>query len=234
MVGNALSWLTRLVLFVRSDAEMNAQSQTLELALEGYQVEEAVASIFHTVLFHRTFGKFHYQQDGNYLEGTIGFTDVDCDFIDLTYIRCSSSSLDRNIKSKISAFSEELRSTDNIGSGEISLKFFRKKRTTWPFQAECIPWEIWNVHLNLIKLSSEQEKQMEREKIGEVLAEKLVCITEVVNRCQFIPDVPSQPDLCLVFDLSFEDCQPYLHDITHVSATPPSPSFSSVFRNVFR
>lgn len=219
---------------VRLPSKMNAQSQTLELALEGYQVEEAVTSIFHTVLFHRSFGKFHYQEDGNYLEGTIGYTDVDCDFIDLTYIRCSSPILDQNIKMKVSAFSEELRSSENVGSGEISLKFFRKKKMSWPFQPECIPWEIWNVHLDLIKLNNEHEKQLEREKMGEMLAEKLVCITELVNRCQFMPDVPSQADLCLVFDLSYDDCQPYLHEIAHISSTPATPSFSSVFRSVFR
>lgn len=55
-------------------------------ALEGRQVEEAVTSLFHTLLFHRTLGKFHYKQEGNYCVGTVGFEDVECDFIDLTYV----------------------------------------------------------------------------------------------------------------------------------------------------
>lgn len=54
--------------------------------LEGRQVEEAVSSLFHTLLFHRTLGKFHYKQEGNYCVGTVGYEDVDCDFIDLTYV----------------------------------------------------------------------------------------------------------------------------------------------------
>jgi autophagy-related protein 101 len=37
---------------------MNARSQTFELTMEGRQIDEAVASIFHTVLFHRSLGKF--------------------------------------------------------------------------------------------------------------------------------------------------------------------------------
>ena len=55
-------------------------------ALEARQVEEAVSSIFHTLLFHRTLGKFTYKQEGNYTVGTVGYEDVDCDFIDLTYV----------------------------------------------------------------------------------------------------------------------------------------------------
>jgi autophagy-related protein 101 len=54
--------------------------------VEGRQVDEAVASIFHTVLFHRSLGKFKYKQEGSYSVGTIGYEDVDCDFIDFTYV----------------------------------------------------------------------------------------------------------------------------------------------------
>lgn len=213
---------------------MNAQSQTLNLALEGYQVEEAVASIFHTVLFYRTFGKFHYQEEGKYLVGTVGYTDVDCDFLDLTYVRCSSPSLDRSIKQKVSEFSEELRSLDGSASGEISLKFFRKKKTSWLFQPECIPWEIWTIHLDVIKLNNQREHRLRREATGEMLSEKIVCVTELINKCQYLPEIPMQTDLCLVFDVSYGDCQPYLHEIAHISSNPSTPSFSSVFRNMFR
>ena len=45
-----------------------------------------MSSLFHTLLFHRTLGKFHYKQEGNYCVGTVGYEDVDCDFIDLTYV----------------------------------------------------------------------------------------------------------------------------------------------------
>ncbi len=38
-------------------------------------------SIFHSVLFHRSFGKFTYQDDSSYIIGTIGYEDVDCDYI---------------------------------------------------------------------------------------------------------------------------------------------------------
>ena len=33
------------------------------------------------MLFHRSFGKFTYQDDSSYIIGTIGYEDVDCDYI---------------------------------------------------------------------------------------------------------------------------------------------------------
>uniref|UniRef100_A0A1B6LAK4 Autophagy-related protein 101 n=1 Tax=Graphocephala atropunctata TaxID=36148 RepID=A0A1B6LAK4_9HEMI len=214
---------------------MNAQTQTVQLQLEGYQVEEAVTSIFHTVMFHRTSGKFHYQEGGRYLEGTVGYSDIDCDFIDLTYVRCSSPKLDKNIRKQVSEFSEELRSSDSTRSGEISLKFFRRERAMWPFQSVCIPWEIWNVQLDLVQLRHHREQQSGREQMGELLTEKIVGITSGMSRNQYVPEVPSQPtDLCLIFDMSYEDCQPYLHEIVHVQPSTPSASIGHVLKNMFR
>lgn len=30
--------------------------------------------------------KFHYKQEGTYSIGTVGVEDVDCDFVDFTYV----------------------------------------------------------------------------------------------------------------------------------------------------
>ena len=68
---------------------------------------------------------------------------------------CSSENLDQTLKKEISGFSEALRCNDGPGSGQISLEFFQKKKNRWPFQPECIPWEVWNVRLELIKLTTE-------------------------------------------------------------------------------
>lgn len=119
---------------------MNARSQIFELEMEGRQVDEAVASIFHTVLFHRSLGKFMYTGDTTYSVGSIGHTDVDCDFIDFTYVCCASPSLDRKIKREISNFSEQLRSNDSCGTGQISLEFFQKKT-----QSMAIPSRMYTM-----------------------------------------------------------------------------------------
>lgn len=213
---------------------MNARSQVFELSMEGKQVDEAVASIFHTVLFHRSLGKFVYNDMGNYSIGTVGFTDVDCDFIDFTYVCCTSDSLDRTLKREISGFSELLRGNESTGTGQISLEFFQKKRSRWPFQAECIPWEVWTVRLELINLNSEDERQVCREKVGEMLSEKIVYITEIMNRHDYVPKMPHQSELELIFDTSYPDVQPYLFKFNYSTAGPPSTSLGSTMKRLIR
>ncbi|PSN55802.1 Autophagy-related protein 101, partial [Blattella germanica] len=183
--------------------------------VEGRQVDEAVASIFHTVLFHRSLGKFRYKEEGSYSVGTVGYEDVDCDFIDFTYVCCSSDNLDRDLKKEISVFSEALRGNDGPGSGQISLEFFQKKKNRWPFQPECIPWEVWNVRLELIKLNNEHERQVCREKVGDMLTEKILYIAEVMNRHDYVPKMPNQSELDLIFDTNYPDVQPYLFKVNY-------------------
>ncbi|XP_013404830.1 autophagy-related protein 101-like [Lingula anatina] len=134
---------------------MNARSQIFELSVEGRQIDEVVASIFHTILFHRTLGKFRYKAEGSYSIGTVGMVDVDCDFVDFTYVRAASSEIDQAIKREMAAFRDALRNNENATSGQISLEFYQKKRARWPFPAECIPWEVWTLKLDIIGLANE-------------------------------------------------------------------------------
>ncbi|CAH1972706.1 unnamed protein product [Acanthoscelides obtectus] len=203
---------------------MNARSQVFELTVEGRQADEAVASIFHTVLLHRSLGKFFYNNEGSYSIGTLGYTDVDCDFIDLTYVCCSSASLDEMLKKEISCFSEQLRGNEGTGMGQITLEFFQKKPSRWLFQPECIPWEVWTVRLELITLNNEGQRQVCREKVGELLTDKILYITEVMNRHEYVPKMPSHSELGLIFDSSFPDVQPYLFKVNYSVAGPAAGS----------
>lgn len=72
--------------------------------MEGRQVEEATLAVLHTVLLHRSTGKFHYKKEGTYSIGTVGIQDVDCDFIDFTYVRVSSEELDRALRKVVGEF----------------------------------------------------------------------------------------------------------------------------------
>lgn len=173
-------------------------------------MDEAVASIFHTVLFYRTLGKFDYNKDTVYSVGTIGTTDVDCDFIDFTYVCCTSQQLDRTLKGEINRFSEQLRSNESCGQGQISLEFYEKKKKSRWFAPECSPWEVWTVRLDLLNLSSEEERQQYREKVGDMLSDKIIYIGEVLNRHDYVPRITSQSEMDLIFDTSYPDIQPYL------------------------
>ncbi|XP_069670832.1 autophagy-related protein 101-like [Periplaneta americana] len=214
---------------------MNARSQTFELTVESRQVDEAVASIFHTVLFHRSLGKFMYKQEGSYSVGTIGYEEVDCDFIDFTYVRCSSENLDRVLKKEISDFSEGLRGSDGPGCGQISLEFFQKKKTRWPFQPECIiPWEVWTVRLELIKVNNEQERQMCREKVGDMLGDQIIYIAEVMNRHEYVPKMPNHSEVDLIFDTSYPHLQPYLFKVSFTSSAPTNTSVGTTMKKLIK
>lgn len=213
---------------------MNARSQIFELTMEGCQVDEAVASIFHTVLFHRSLGKFMYTGEASYSVSTIGYADVDCDYIDFTYVCCTSDALDRTIKREINTFSEQLRSSDSSGSGQISLEFFQKKKSRWPFQTESIPWEVWTIRLELINLGSEDERQMCRERVGDMLTDKVLYIAEVMNRHDYVPKMPNQSEIDLIFDTTYADVQPYLFKFKFNTTSANTPSVSNTMKKLIK
>lgn len=133
----------------------------------------------------------------------------------LIQVCCASNDLDRTLKREIAGFSEALRSHDGgQRSGQISLEFFQKKRSRWLFQPECIPWEVWTVRLDLLALHSEHERQLCREQVGDLLTDKIMCVAEAMNRHEFIPKMPTQAELDLVFDTSYIDVQPYLFKVS--------------------
>lgn len=230
---------------------MNARSQVFEIAVEARQVEEAVASLFHTILFHRSFGKFTYQDESRYFIGTVGYEDVDCDYIDHTYVKAQSPLLDATLKQEIAAFSQELRlggglvggpspragGGDGIrssGSGQVSLEFYQKRRR-WAFMApENIPWEVWTIRTDLVHFTNEHDRQRWQEKVGEMLCDKVMYVAEVMNRHDYVPKMPSQADLELVFDTSYTDVQPYLFKISYATSGPSSPSVGTTVRRLLK
>jgi autophagy-related protein 101 len=215
---------------------MNSRSHLFDIAVEASQVEEAIASIFHTVLFHRSFGKFTYQDDSSYIIGTIGYEDVDCDYIGgYTYVRAQSPGLDRTLRQELAAFSNDLRrnSGTDRGTGQVSLEFYQRKKR-WLVQAEDIPWEVWTVRCELVHLGNEHERLRLQEKVGEMLSEKVLFIAEEMNKHGFVPKMPSQADLELIFDTSYQDVQPYLFKISHATSMPTSPSMGTAVRRLIR
>lgn len=248
---------------------MNARSQSFELTAELRQTEEIVSAIFHTLLYHRSVGKFDYsrgerlRRGSSYSVGVVGAIDVDCDFIDYTHVRADSQELDSSLRREVSLFQDALRCSslssspsfpfassppglasspppansafgaaaaqDLTRSGQISLEFYQKKRTRWPFSMECIPWEIWTLKLNVVRLNSEQERQICRERLGDILGEKIWAICECMNRHgEYIPKMPNEEDLDLIFDTTFSDIQPYLYRITYQTSSDSATVGTSV------
>lgn len=194
---------------------MNARSQVFEIMLEICQVEEVVCSLLHTLLFHRSTGKFQYQQQGSYTVGTVGFQDVHCNFVDVTYVRCSSDELHRQVSSCARQFKEILEQMDGQKTGQLTLEFYQKRKSPWPFPTESVPWEIWIFKFDVNPITTtEGERNTLREKLTESISDKIRTMCEIINQPEYIPKMPNEPDLSNVFDDQYRDVQPYLHKIT--------------------
>jgi autophagy-related protein 101 len=57
------------------------------------------------------------------------------------------------------------------------------------------------------------ERQVCRERVGDMLTEKILYIAEVMNRHDYVPKMPNQSELDLIFDTSYPDVQPYLFKV---------------------
>ncbi|XP_052017244.1 autophagy-related protein 101 [Apodemus sylvaticus] len=213
---------------------MNCRSEVLEVSVEGRQVEEAMLAVLHTVLLHRSTGKFHYKKEGTYSIGTVGIQDVDCDFIDFTYVRVSSDELDRALRKVVGEFKDALRNSGGDGLGQMSLEFYQKKKSRWPFSDECIPWEVWTVKVHVVALATEQERQICREKVGEKLCEKIINIVEVMSRHEYLPKMPTQSEVDNVFDTGLRDVQPYLYKISFQITEALGTSVTTTMRRLIK
>ena len=66
------------------------------------------------------------------------------------------------------------------------------------------------------------EHQICREKVGEQLMEKIMDIADSMNKHEYVPKMPNQSELELVFDTSISDVQPYLYKVRTSELKPNS------------
>ena len=57
------------------------------------------------------------------------------------------------------------------------------------------------------------ERQVCREKVGDMLTDKILYIAEIMNRHEYVPKMPNQSELDLIFDTTYPDVQPYLFKV---------------------
>ena len=60
------------------------------------------------------------------------------------------------------------------------------------------------------------ERQLYKEKVGELLAEKILFIAQSMNRPTYVPKTPNESELDLIFDTTFDDIQPYLFKVVRL------------------
>lgn len=69
--------------------------------------------------------------------------------------------------------------------------------------------------INFFSVLLVNEASSSPEELEDILLDKLVTISQIVNasRCN-IPQMPDQQNVDSVFDVSYEDSQPYLHKVS--------------------
>ncbi|CAG5105098.1 Oidioi.mRNA.OKI2018_I69.chr1.g1832.t1.cds [Oikopleura dioica] len=180
---------------------MNATRYEFQVNVFPEQLEESALCLLHTILFHRTTGKFKYQKKGEFLIGTLGYQDVHCQTINLTYVKTESAELHTCLLENVRQFVQQY----NSGNKTLTLEFFQKKRGRWPFSSEePVPWEVWAI-------TFVEPSQNSKETPAESVVTNMVSIAEKINNSNsFLPKTPNQSDLGLVYECNFCDVQPYL------------------------
>ncbi|VDO25140.1 unnamed protein product [Heligmosomoides polygyrus] len=190
---------------------MNARQQEYRLSLELLQVNDAVSCIFHSLLAHRSVANFQYKGDSNYSLGSLGIREVECENIDLTYVKINSDELSNQLDKEIRPFLNELDSTVResiprshtplssptltetavpLLGAQISLEFFQRRPP--------VSWERWVLLLDICRSAALQ------------LSEQ----TPVSAK------MPTRTVLSNVFDSNLPDCQPYLFKVCRVPIRP--------------
>lgn len=228
---------------------MNIRNHLLELQCTQREVTDVAQALVHSIIFFRTHGKFNYKHEGSYSIGTLGFERAFCDNLDFSYVRSSSLSLVSRVNNKIQEFVDKINEFTH--SGTLSLEFYTKRASRWPFNDSKIVWELWNIKLLLITPASpsaiggttgennryyhhhqhhhyhhfhQQRHSESATRLEDLLSHKIFDIIKVVNghKCS-LPQMPTQPNLDTVFDTSFSDLQPYLYNLSYkISDAAPS------------
>ncbi|PAV65573.1 hypothetical protein WR25_12276 [Diploscapter pachys] len=237
---------------------MNARQSDYRLTVEIRQVSDAVSCIFSSLLLHRTLGKFQYKNETNFSLGSIGIEEVDCDTIDLSYVRVNSPELTMKLSENVIAFREDLDREYQSGSSrrtpvgspspsetavpmicaQIGLEFYQKspKRGIFYQTNDHATWEKWNLILDIFKVNSIDDFGRLRESVGESIGEIVLKICSQINRNQYMPKMPNKGAIGDVFETQFSDCQPYLFKVVKQpgtcgsSVTPQTLSFYKLGR----
>lgn len=143
-----------------------------------------------------------------------------CNCFAISQVRCSSDELNRDLNKDVSGFSNALRNAEADGSGgaregQIQLEFYqRKKKSRWTLFEENIPWEVWMLKVNIVKLPNEAERQKQRCTASEELADAMFTVATSMNRNEYVPRTNRAEDLDLIFNTRYTDIQPYLFKVS--------------------
>ena len=130
---------------------MNTQTYTIDIGVDMGEVEDVCLCLLHTILFHRTQGKFSFlQPEGTFTIGTVGYRDTECQNIDCVFVQNDSSELDRHIRKEVANLMQEMHRTTGLKHLVLSLEFYEKKRAMWLFPSEQVSYTITDLFISSI------------------------------------------------------------------------------------
>ena len=187
------------------------------------------------LLRHQTCVSIFLFSKGSYSVGTVGYEDVDCETVDFTYVRCMCPQLEekmrRDVRDFVEAFGREVR------SGRVSLQFYEKRKSRWPFGEDAAIWEMWRIKVDVVRAANEKERQENSERLSEKLAETVASVAAAVSRADYTPRVPNERDVGNVFETRYREVEPYLHRLVQQVGGEEASTMSGVtgvFKKIFR
>lgn len=201
------------------------------------QVVDAAKAVFHTILLHRSTGKYTYnpQSPGTFSVGSVGVEDTDCTSMELTYVRLSGDDMDHWIAGEVHGFASSL-CQQGAGSrmGKISLEFYERKKPRWLLPAETSNWETWQLTLHVVEPSTDAELIKHQKRLTEELADIVLHIGRITSRPDYVPRNPTSDNHSNVFETRFLSLQPYLHRIYYeLPAETMAGTVRKLIRNTF-
>eukprot|EP00128_Syssomonas_multiformis_P014003 Colp12_sorted_trinity150504_noHs@3055 len=140
----------------------------LDLTAEHAQVKNVLSSLLHTILFNRAFGTL------------VRPVEVDCEHIDVTYVRLDNAEVQRAVEEKVNQFVAHLVSGETC-RGQINLAFHEKKAKGWFGGTEQVCFEQWEVTVTVVPATSEAKRAARREQLERDVRGALQRVCEVVT-----------------------------------------------------
>lgn len=194
---------------------MNIVNHTIEIPCNQRNVSEISQVLLHSIVFFRSHGKFNYSHTNSFSIGSVGYEIVKCENLRLDYVRCSCPSLRRKIDDKIQEFVDSL--TKSSHSATLALEFYKQRTTTWPFNDPRLIWELWNIKFVIKSTSSASPfTNNMNPNLEDIVRDKVIDIVRLINNDKSsTPSMPARVDLGTIFDLSHQELQPYLFNISY-------------------
>jgi len=216
--------------------DRNTSTMELNMTVEEEHIEDVVLALFHTILFHRSSGKFCYTNDHSFLKVDQVPIDVTCRTLpSVTYVSASSQ-LDEVLQKDAARLRRRLTHFSALpNTQQISLEFYEHRTATWLLGGtSAVPWEVWRLTLQARPTGGlARDRSSAEASVSDSLAKQMFSVMQSVQANDYVPPDPPLAQLDTVYDTSFRDVQPYLFRVNH-HEQPSTPTVTTLIRQLIK